>query len=576
MSGVYSTTAKADEVSDLRANQELLQRRIDQLAQAQNVGSGSYFSTTPNPAAGQPAGAGSFPRSFLIPGTETSLRIGGEIRTSAIYYFTGAPVNGAPQSTTVGITGNLESIPLDRHGQIILPGPTGSSIGGTVAGPATAGSIIDRSRANGTFLISPRESKLLVETRTPTAWGEARSYLEFDFAGSTNFDPTGAALGTSDSLVPRLRYAYGTLGGFLVGQANSNFTDPDADIEALDFGGSPGSPGPSRVPQIRYTQPLAAWNFPGAVSIALESPDTRVNTPAGTVASDQASGNLPGGPGLQGALGGVCTIGATTGTSTVAGSGCSNLVLSGNLAKAAAPVITGAYYIPQPWGHTDFSLVVKPDMQLNDGRFVNKQFTGYGAHVGFDVKPGWFGWLKDDIQGHAVIGDGIGQYLTNAAIGNIATNYLGNGALVPGTSIGNAAAILGGVASPLGTAATGTPGGGPTAGQTTLFQRAAAGNVLATTIKRVGAQIGYQHWWLPNLRQNVSIGWDHSDVKSNFIGSGQASSVNKDMTLVRTNLIWNPVAFVDVGIEYIWGHRVTVNNLRGDEHVMVSKFALKF
>src|SRR5215813_7263961 len=110
-------SANADEVADLRANQELLRRRIDQLAQAQNVGSGSYFSVTPNPAAGQPAGAGSFPRSFLIPGTETSLRVGGEIRTSAVYYFTGAPVNQSPQSTTVGITGQLESIPLDRHGQ---------------------------------------------------------------------------------------------------------------------------------------------------------------------------------------------------------------------------------------------------------------------------------------------------------------------------------------------------------------------------------------------------------------------------------------------------------------------------
>ena len=95
-------------------------------------------------------------------------------------------------------------------------------------------------------------------------------------------------------------------------------------------------------------------------------------------------------------------------------------------------------------------------------------------------------------------------------------------------------------------------------------------------VPRVGAQIGYQHWWLPNLRQNVSIGWEHSDIKSNFVGSGQASALNKDLSLVRTNLIWNPVAFVDVGIEYIWGHRVTVNNLRGDEHVMVSKFALKF
>src|SRR5258708_39767746 len=140
MSGIYSTSAKADEVADLRANQELLQRRIDQLAQAQNVGSGSYFSVTPNPASRQPAGAGSFPRPFLIPGTDTSLRVGGQLSTSAIYYFTGAPVNGSPQSTTVGITGQLESIPLDRHRQIVLPNAAGNSgAGATLLAPATAG-----------------------------------------------------------------------------------------------------------------------------------------------------------------------------------------------------------------------------------------------------------------------------------------------------------------------------------------------------------------------------------------------------------------------------------------------------
>ena len=44
----------------------------------------------------------------------------------------------------------------------------------------------------------------------------------------------------SDSLIPRLRYAYGTLGGFLAGQANSNFADPDANPETLDFGGPGG------------------------------------------------------------------------------------------------------------------------------------------------------------------------------------------------------------------------------------------------------------------------------------------------------------------------------------------------
>src|SRR5438045_4009664 len=53
------SAARADEISDLRANQELLQRRIDQLAQV----------PPPAPPPGGPGGpvlAGSFPRSFVI------------------------------------------------------------------------------------------------------------------------------------------------------------------------------------------------------------------------------------------------------------------------------------------------------------------------------------------------------------------------------------------------------------------------------------------------------------------------------------------------------------------------------
>src|SRR5205823_6888444 len=56
------STARADELSDLRANQELLQRRIDQLAQV----------PPPAPPPGGPGGpvtAGSFPRSFVIRGS---------------------------------------------------------------------------------------------------------------------------------------------------------------------------------------------------------------------------------------------------------------------------------------------------------------------------------------------------------------------------------------------------------------------------------------------------------------------------------------------------------------------------
>src|SRR5215469_11037411 len=70
--------ASADELADLRANQELLQRRIDQLAQAAPVikGPGVAPAMGAEPVPGQAIIGGSFPRSFLIPGTQTSIRLG--------------------------------------------------------------------------------------------------------------------------------------------------------------------------------------------------------------------------------------------------------------------------------------------------------------------------------------------------------------------------------------------------------------------------------------------------------------------------------------------------------------------
>jgi hypothetical protein len=40
------------------------------------------------------------------------------------------------------------------------------------------------------------------------------------------------------------------------------------------------------------------------------------------------------------------------------------------------------------------------------------QVFGYGGHFSGDVKPGWFGWNKDDILFSAVVGEAIGNYST--------------------------------------------------------------------------------------------------------------------------------------------------------------------
>jgi hypothetical protein len=507
------STARADELGDLRANQDLLQRRIDQLAQA--TPTGGVAAPIGGPGVGVPMAGGSFPRSFLIPGTDTSIRVGGEVTEVLDYWFTGGPPNGSPQTTTVGDTGQAESVPLHVH---------------TAAGnPA-------RSRGNSIFQQSPRQSKLLVETRTPTAWGEARTYVEFDFAGSTVFNPGGArgALGTSDSLAPRLRFAYGTLGGFLGGQANSNFSDPDGSPETLDFGGNFGDPGFTRTPQIRYTMPLANWwSLPGALSFSAETPETDAVTAGGIIGSDR---------------GAVATTAATIACPVVGA--VASCAVAGNLpgvnpTKASTPDLTMAWYIPQAWGHMDFSAVVRPGMQFKDGAFVDRQYIGYGVHFGGDVKPGWFGWARDDITFHFVYGDGIGRYLNASTNFALISNY--PAAAAPATA-------------------------------------AAANNVLTGTTVEWGGNVGYQHRWSNTLRSTASFGINHHDIDSRIAGCAAAGAatgagncgLNKEMITAHMNLIWNPVPFADVGIEYVYGHRVVLSNLKGDENVLISRFRVQF
>src|SRR6266446_7685148 len=122
------SVARADELADLRANQELLQKRVDQLAQV-----------PPPPPGGGPGGpvlAGSFPRSFVIPGTEVSLRIGGQGVGSMIWYMKGSAVGGGLggqggfNETFIdgqGGTGNLPSIPLNTHTFSNTAAPVGFS-----------------------------------------------------------------------------------------------------------------------------------------------------------------------------------------------------------------------------------------------------------------------------------------------------------------------------------------------------------------------------------------------------------------------------------------------------------------
>ncbi len=519
----------ADELADLRANQELLQRRIEQLAQRDpNVprGGGVPGAYGTEAVPGVPLAGGSFPRSFLIPGTDTSIRVGGQITEVLDYWLQNGPANGI-QSTTLSTNGNLQGQSLDIHGQIV-PGLTVGQAGVTAV-PGRPGfgappAQVNHSRGSGIFLQSPRETRFNVETRTPTAWGESRTFLEWDFAGCTSFDcPTLTHVG--DNLKLRFRYAYATLGGFLAGQANSNFSDPDANGEVLDFGGPIGQAGLVRVPQVRYT---IAGPWGSAWSASIETPETDIMTPVGPIFQDTLSG---------GAGSSTFPPGATTAfgfVSNVYGPVAAGTASNFNPTKNVAPDVAFASYWAQPWGHVDFKLVGR-DLTVTDGRFFSKSYFGFGGSISGDVKPGWFGWNKDDFTWQATAGNGIGRYLNDQANAALATNYL----LAP-------------------------------------TSQAQANSILFHPISAFGMQFGYQHWWLPNLRSNVNYGYAYYDVSTNLVGPSASMTVNKQLQTAHVNLIWSPVAFIDTGIEYIWGQRKVLANIYGTQQALVGKFQVKF
>src|SRR5437588_1922208 len=185
-------SARADELGDLRANQELLQRRIDQLAQVPPPGAPPGGPGGP----GGPVMAGSFPRSFVIPGTEVSLRVGGQALGSVLWYLKGATPSGALNGQGgynetylegYGGTGNLPAIPLNTH-----TFGTGTLVGSTAA---PAGFAHSRS---STWDFSGKYSRVFLDARTPSPYGEVKAYIEFDFSASnTNVINQNAASSTN-------------------------------------------------------------------------------------------------------------------------------------------------------------------------------------------------------------------------------------------------------------------------------------------------------------------------------------------------------------------------------------------
>jgi len=145
--------------------------------------------------------AGDFPGSIRVPGTDAAVKLGGRVRTSVV--LTLDPLGTDDRFLT-------NSIPV---GTTIISG--------------------EDKRTN----ISARASRLNVEFRTPIGEQQVRAFFEGDFAGAANGF--------------RLRHAYAQFLGFIVGQTWSTFSDPEADVEDLDFEGI-SSENVIRQPLMRY------------------------------------------------------------------------------------------------------------------------------------------------------------------------------------------------------------------------------------------------------------------------------------------------------------------------------------
>jgi hypothetical protein len=486
------SVGRADELADLRASQVLLQRRLDQLAQVPSAGE-LYPGEPRSSATGI---GGSFPRSFLIPGSDTSIRVGGDFRTSVTYFLNGANPNAVP--ATSNVTNAVIAAPLHVHNAAPVAGVF------PLAGNAA------RSRSNNIVYLTPQQSRLIIETRTPSAWGQVRTYATLDWANGNAFVPGNNPLLSTNDLPARMHNAYATLGGLLAGQTSSNFGDPDADTFTLEFGGEVGDGGVTHIPQIRYTMPLTSWALPGAVSVSAEAPETDGWTPGSGIIGSDATAVAP--------------------------------ATFFNPFKAPVPDLTTTWYIPQPWGHAQFSALLRPVLQIKDGQFVDRTYTGWGTHFSGDLMPGWFGWAKDDITWNAVYGDGIGRYLGgNFSMFALVTNY---------------------------------PAATPTSA-------AAAANVVARTTVGWSGNTGYTHWLRDDLRLRFGGGIVHHDIgtgpqvtaggvagtvtptsavcpsarlPAGAVGAGAALSgaggcgLNKELVTANVNLLWNPVPFIDIGV----------------------------
>ncbi|HKO07037.1 MAG TPA: DcaP family trimeric outer membrane transporter [Alphaproteobacteria bacterium] len=450
--------ALAGQAEELQAQIDSLQARLDRLEKQK----ASVETTQAAPA--DAVVGGDFPGSFKLPGSDTSLAIHGYIKADFIYDF-------------------------DQF------------LGDSFVSTAIAGNHTANAHQGGYFHFDARQTRFNIETRTPTDWGQLKTFLEMDFYGTnaarTDYIQSG---GGNTSNVLRMRHAYGQLGPVLAGQTWSNFDDQEDQPELLDFNGGEGN-AEGRQTQLRYVAPLGKWTL----SASAENPNPRITTftaPAGSATTFASCGLLT-------------TSGGSIGN-------CTNPM----------PDLTGRVQYADSWGHVSLSGVIR-DFSFNDGGNASNGSTvasignkvghssstiGGGVMLGTNIAIGqWFGgpFAKDKLGMTGSWGQGDERYFDI-------------GALAPGL---DAAAV---------STATG-PG---------TF------SISMKTIEHITGQAWYQHWWTDTVRTSLVYGigvWGYGGIPRAVDTGAVGTSQYAQIQTAYVNLIWSPVKSVNIGLEFMYG-----------------------
>jgi hypothetical protein len=451
----------AGQTDDLKSQIDSLQTRLDQIEKQQ-----ATIGTNQVAAPADAVVGGDFPGSFKLPGADTSYSIHGSVKLG-FAYDSNQSIGDAFQ-------------PPNFKANNAPSGNYGLHFGGFA-----------------------NQSKLHIETRTPTDYGQMKTVMEFDYrtgsgpafngnnvVGTTNApanDPTGKG-------IPRLRLAYGVLGPIEAGKDYYLFSNDFASApEVIDYWGPQGIGYASRVPLLRYTQVLGKFMLAGEIA-----------APAATGAEGIGFNDEQA----------YFTSGTTNGTGAT---------VTGSAQYSEMPEFSAGADYTDAWGHVSVRGKLRELHLENGGGGSTAANTptytltayGYAGYVGANVNMGTFLPVlgKDSLAGAIIWGVGDAEDMSASDDEESASviNYGGTGAKITATPMH-------------------------------------------------GFQVNYRHWWTPTIRSNLAWGLSQltpsHDSSANSLGTALSSSTAAEETQaqdVYANIIWSPVSTVNFGLEYIWG-----------------------